>query len=121
MRNNDIYRRNIGAKDDLVRAQDGETSHVFNSTVSTRDVREYKLTRVYLKRLTMAPNVAIWRDPRARVVVHTISIAKGIEATIRTTVKLSVSVRLMLLTYHMHTELLRRPDVNNNYFLRHTL
>ncbi len=53
-----------------------------------------KILNIAERRETMAPNVnrAIWREPSARVVVQTISIGRGIDATIKTTVKLKASL-----------------------------
>jgi hypothetical protein len=44
------------------------------------------------RRVTIAPSCDSWREPSASVVVHTISMAMGMDATSSTTVKDSASL-----------------------------
>jgi hypothetical protein len=54
------------------------------------------MSSIALRRVTMAPWADISVEPRARVVVVTISIASGMLATMSTTVKLRDSTTLVI-------------------------
>ena len=50
------------------------------------------ISSIEARRVTIAPWLLSWRLPSASVVVHTISMAIGIDATSRTTTKVKASL-----------------------------